>query len=175
MMDVALASLQGGGLLEDLGINPKVLGTQVVIFVITFLALSRILFRRVLDQMTRREGEIRAAREALERDRAELARRTAEYEERLARADKEGYDRTQALLKEALLQAQASVARAQEEARRLVEQARADVLAEKRRALEQIRTEAARLSMALAEKVIEAPLDPTVYGPRVRAFLGEGK
>lgn len=175
MMDVTLASLQGGGLLEDLGINLKVLGTQIVIFVITFLALSRILFRRVLDQMTRREAELRTAREALERDRAELARRMAQYEDRLAQADKEGYDRTQALLKEALVEAQRSVAQAQEEARRQVEQARAEVLQEKRRALEQIRAEAARLAVSLAEKVIEAPLDPAVYGPQVRAFLEEGK
>ncbi|MFN3486733.1 MAG: ATP synthase F0 subunit B, partial [Planctomycetota bacterium] len=78
-------------------------------------------------------------------------------------------------LKEALAEAQRSVAQAQEEARRHVEQARAEVLQEKRRALQQIRAEAARLAVSLAEKVIEAPLDPAVYGPKVRGFLEEGK
>ena len=34
----------GGGILDDLGINLKVWGVQVVVFVVTFLVLSRLLF-----------------------------------------------------------------------------------------------------------------------------------
>ncbi|MBV8881173.1 MAG: hypothetical protein JO332_14505, partial [Planctomycetaceae bacterium] len=49
------ALLASGGLLQDLGINPVVVATQVVVFVITFLLLSRILFGRALGHMQQRE------------------------------------------------------------------------------------------------------------------------
>ena len=50
--------LASGGLLDDLGINGKVVATQVVIFVTTFLLLGRILFGRALSHLQQREDEV---------------------------------------------------------------------------------------------------------------------
>src|SRR5688572_11266544 len=119
-METLLAS---GGILEDMGINLKVWATQVVIFVITFLILSRLLFGRVMANVTRREDEIRKAQESVAHDRSEVARMMKEYEGHLAKADKEAYDRTQVFLKEAISQSQAMVAKAQADARQEVERA----------------------------------------------------
>ena len=120
MISTLLAS---GNLLDDLGINGVVWATQVVIFVITFLVLSRLLFGRALGHMQQREEEIRKAHEAIQRDRAEVERMTKEYEAHLAKVDKEGYDKTQEILREALAAAQASVAKAQADAKAETERA----------------------------------------------------
>ncbi len=169
-METFLAS---GGLLEDLGIKLPVLGTQVVIFVITFLVLARLLFGRVLSHVTRREEEIRAAREGFERGRDGLAALAKDYEARIARIDKEAYEKLQAGLREAMAAAADEVARAQAAAREEVRKGRDAIAAEKREALAGLRDEVERLTFAVAQKVLEAPLDTAAHGPAVRKFVSE--
>jgi F0F1-type ATP synthase membrane subunit b/b' len=161
------------GLLETLGINLWVLGTQVVIFATTFLLLSRILFGRALGHLRQREEEIRKAHEAIQRDRAEVERMTQEYKAQLAKVDKEGYDKTQEILKEAMAAAQAAVAKAQADAKAEVERAAAEVAREKRESMAQLRAEVTRLAMGVAEKAMDTPLDPAVHGAAVQKFIQE--
>jgi F-type H+-transporting ATPase subunit b len=170
MISTLLAS---GGLLDDLGINGKVVATQMVIFVITFLALAKILFGRSLGNMQRREEEIRKAHEAIQHDRAEVERMTKEYEAHLAKVDKEGYDKTQDILREALAAAQASIARAQADAKADTERAAADIAREKRESLAQLRAEVTRLTQQVAEKVLETPVDPSAAAAAVQKFIQE--
>ena len=168
MISTLLAS---GGLLDDLGINGKVVATQAVIFVITFLALAKILFGRALGHMQQREEEIRKAHDAIQHDRAEVERMTKEYEAHLAKVDKEGYDKTQEILKEALAAAQASVAKAQADAKAATERAAVDIAREKRESLVQLRAEVTRLTLEVAEKVLETRLDPATHGAVVQKFI----
>jgi F-type H+-transporting ATPase subunit b len=163
--------LASGGLLDDLGINFKVVATQVVIFVTTFLLLGRILFGRALAHMNQREAEIQKAHETIKHDRAEIERMTREYEAHLAKVDKEGYDKTQEILKEALAAGQASVAKAQAEAKAATERAVADIAREKRESLVQLRTEVTRLTLEVAEKVLDTKLDPAAHGAVVQKFI----
>lgn len=169
-METFLAS---GGLLEDLGINPRVLGTQVVIFIATFLILARLLFGRVLSHVTRREEEVLKAREAIERDRAEVARLAKDFEARIARIDKEAYEKMQAVLREAMAAAAADVALAHSQAQEDVRKGRDAITAEKREALIALQAEIERLTFAVAEKVLEARVDPAVHGPAVRKYVSE--
>ena len=161
------------GLLETLGINLWVLGTQVVIFSVTFLLLSRILFGRALGHLQQREEEIRKAQEAIQRDRADVERMTREYEARIAKVDKEGYEKTQAILKEALAAAQAAVGKAQADAKAETDRAVAEVGREKRESLAQLKSEVTRLTLQVAEKVMDTPLDPVVHGAAVQKFIQE--
>ncbi len=167
-----METILAAGLLDDLGINLKVWATQVAIFVVTFLVLSRVLFGRTLSFMQRREEEARTARDAIERDRAEVARMAKEVEAHLAKIDKEAYDKTQAILKEALAASQATVAKAQADARAEVERAAAEVAREKREALVKLRAEVARLTLEVAEKVLETKLDPSAQAV-VQKFVSE--
>lgn len=163
--------LASGGLLDDLGINFKVVATQVVIFVTTFLLLGRILFGRALGHMQQREAEIKKSHDSIKHDRAEIERMTREYEAHLAKVDKEGYDKTQEILKEALAAAQASVAKAQTEAKAATERAAADIAREKRESMVQLRTEVTRLTIEVAEKVLDTKLDPAAHGAVVQKFI----
>jgi F-type H+-transporting ATPase subunit b len=168
MISTLLAS---GGLLDDLGINGKVVVTQVVIFVTTFLLLAKILFGRALAHMQQREEEIQKAHDVIRHDREEIERMTKEYEVHLAKVDKEGYEKTQEILKEALAAAQASVAKAQSDARAETERAAAEVAREKRESLAQLRSEVTRLTQLVAEKVLETSVDPASAGAAVQKSI----
>ena len=168
MISTLLAS---GGLLDDLGINLKVVATQMVIFFITFLALARILFGRALGHMQQREEDIRKAHDAIQRDRDEIERMTKEYEAHLAKVDKEGYDKTQEILKEALAAARTAVANAQANARAETERAVAEIAAQKRESLAQLRADVTRLTQQVAEKVMDAPVDAGAAGAAVQKVL----
>jgi F-type H+-transporting ATPase subunit b len=169
MSPLLLAS--GGGLLDDLGVNLVVVATQVVIFVTTFLLLGRILFGRALGHLQQREDEIKKAHDSIAHERAEIERMTREYEAHLAKVDKEGYDKTQEILKEALAAAQASVAKAQADAKAETERAAAEIAREKRESLVQLRAEVTRLTIEVAEKVLETKLDPAASGAVVQKFM----
>ncbi|HUR37961.1 MAG TPA: ATP synthase F0 subunit B [Planctomycetota bacterium] len=153
------ALLASGGLLQDLGINPVVVATQVVVFVITFLLLSRILFGRALGFMLQREEEIRKSHDAVAHGRAEVERMTKEYEAHLAKVDKEAYDKTQALLREALAESQGAVAKAQTNAKAQVEKALAEIAQSKKDNLTQLRSQVAKLTVDVVEKVLDTKLD----------------
>jgi F-type H+-transporting ATPase subunit b len=170
MLDSALAS---GGLLDGLGINLKVVAVQIVVFSATFLVLSKMLFGRAMENIQRRESEMRKAREELARDRAEADRMLQEVEERIRRADQESYDRTQAMLKEALATAASLIAGAQADAKVEVERAREAVAAEKREALAGLKAQTSRLVLEVAEKVLDTTLDPSVHGALVSKILEE--
>ena len=163
--------LADGGLLHDLGINGVVLATQVVIFVVTFLVLAKILFGRALGHIQQREEEIRSAQEAIKRTRSEIERMTREYEAHLAQVDKQGYDKTQDILREALTAAQTAVAKAQADAKAEAERATAEITREKRESLSQLRSEVTRLTLEVASKVLETPLDAATHGAAVEKFI----
>jgi F-type H+-transporting ATPase subunit b len=167
------SSLLASGLLDQLGINPVVLATQVVVFVTTFVLLSRILFGRALANMQQREEEVQKSQEAIRRDKADVDRMTKEYEAHIAKVDKEGYDKTQALLSEALAASQASVGKAQADARAQTERAVADIAREKKDTLVKLRSDVTRLTLEVAEKVLDTRLDPQVAGPAVEKFIRE--
>ena len=168
-----ISSLLASGLLDDLGINFKIVATQVVIFVVTFVLLSRILFGRALGHMQQREQEIKKAHDAIQHDRAEVERMTKEYEAHLAKVDKEGYDKTQDILREALAAAQASVAKAQADAKAETERAAAEIAREKRESLAQLRAEVTRLTQQVAEKVMDTSVDSGAAGAAVQKFIRE--
>jgi F0F1-type ATP synthase membrane subunit b/b' len=170
---MTVSLLAAGGLLEQLGINPVVLATQVVVFVITFLLLSRILFGRTLANLQQREDEIKKAHDAIQRDRADVERMTKEYEAQIAKVDKEGYAKTQELLKEALATAQANISKAQGEAKAQTDRAIAEIGREKKETLEKLRSDVTRLALDVAEKAMATRLDPNVHGAAVQKFLQE--
>ncbi len=170
---MVLALLESGqkGLLDTLGINFWVLGTQVVVFATTFLVLSNLLFKRVLHGMQEREEEVRKGRESIARERVELEKLAKEYEAHLSRIDREAYEKAQAVLKEALAAAASTVAQAQARARGEVEQALQEIAAEKQAARSKLREDVTRLTLEVAEKALETRLDPATHGALVRKFV----
>ena len=150
----------GNSLLDDLGINFMVLGTQVVIFVFTFVVLSRLLFGRVLGHMTRREGELRSSRDSIAGDREEAARLAKEFEEHMAKADKAAYDRMQDIYRGGMAEAGSILAEAEGRAREELAKANAEIAAEKSASIVALRSEVATLTLEATSRILEMKPDP---------------
>lgn len=158
-MPLALLALteeaaQKGGLLTDLGINLPVLLVQAVIFSITFLALSRILFSTVLSRMQDREKELQTAHDAVMKDRAEIARLAKEYDAKLEKVDREAYERAQQAVADGLAAAQALVAKAAAQAKDELDRGIADFAKQREEARPRIRAEVQRLALEMAGKAL---------------------
>ncbi len=154
--------LAEGGLLEGLGINPLVVAIQAVIFITTFLVLSQLLFKRVLVFMQTREKEQADAAERVKKDREELARVTHEYEERIAKVEKDAYAKLQAVLKEAVEAKNKIIGDAAAKARSEADAAKAAIAAEKAQAMAQLNAEVGKYAREAAQKILEEPVDEAV-------------
>ncbi|MBI4563707.1 MAG: ATP synthase F0 subunit B [Planctomycetes bacterium] len=169
------AVLIADGLLTDLGLNFKVLGVQAIIFLATFFILSKLLFGRALSFMQAREEEAARAREAIRRDREEAERRAKEYENHVARLEKEAYERLQAILKEALETRGKIVADAQRRAAEELKAALEALEQEKRAAMASLRNEILAISQEAAERAIGIPLDGVAMDDAIRNAVAEVK
>jgi len=147
------------GILEDLGINPLVLVVQAVIFITTFIVLRRLLFGRMMAYMVGRETEVQGDLDRLSHSRAELEKRSAEYEAHIARIEKEAYDRMQAVLKEGLEAKGRISAQAQQAAAAEVKAAIEAIGREKKSAMAVLQKEVQAISRQAVERVIGVPVD----------------
>ena len=153
----ALLASGGGGLLDTLGVSPPVVLVQILIFVTTFAVLKNGLFGRVLHRLQTREAEMKASQEGIEKDKAELQARLKEYEDRLAKSDREAYERAQAAVSEGLAQAQALTAKAAAQAAEEVRESAAAFAKRREEARPQIRAEVSRLALEMAGKAMGGP------------------
>lgn len=151
-----------GKLLDDLGINPTVIGIQAAIFITTFVVLSRLLFGRVLGFMQRREEEQAGLAEKVRRQQEEAKRLQVEVEARLAQAEKEAYARLQDVLKEAIDAKGKKVAEAQRKSRGEIDAARTAIAEEKSRAMERLKVEVERLAREAADRILEESVGESV-------------
>lgn len=158
--------LLSAGPLDDLGIKLPVLLVQMAIFIVTFVVLRRLLFGRMLGFMTSREAEIDRSVQKIRHDRAELEKFTKEYEQHLARIEKEAYDRMQVLLKEGMEARSRISAQAQQQAAAEVKAAVADIAKMKNQALEQLRQDVPAIAQQAVERVLGVPLEGTKGGSR---------
>ena len=127
---------------------------MTIIFAIVFLLLSKFGFPIITGMVEKRtkriDDAISAACEAEER----LRGLSSEQERMIAEAKSE----QMRILQEAAAQRESMIAKAQDEAReeaaRIMAQAKEKIQEEKEAALSEIRNEVARLSVAIAEKVV---------------------
>ena len=157
---MAALLLAEGGILADLGIHPMVVLAQMFIFGITFIALRKLLFGRIMDHMTAREAETQRAEEKIRIDRAEGVRLAKEVEANLARIDKEAWERLQGVLKESIEARSRITAEAQARAAQETKAALEVIGRERNAALETLRKEVPALAMQAAERILGVPMEP---------------
>jgi len=145
--------------LEGLGINLNFLLSQVVNFLILFVALYFLLWKRVLNALDARRQRIQEGLEKAEQAEEELARAQAAYAEKVAEGEAEA-ERITAKAQEAAEQARAQVlaeGRAQAEAE--LADLRAQFDREREQMLKDLRGQIGALAIAAAQKIIGATLD----------------
>ncbi len=149
--------------LQSLGFDPVVFGSQVVLFYVMHLLLKVILYRPLEESRHRRDAlTMGRVEEAEEINRQALAlKETYEDEIRLARLA------AQASVQKARSEAEAArvarLATARVEAESLVRSAQDEILGERTRAEAELDQQVAALSMAVAGRLVE-----TMAGPAQR-------
>jgi len=134
---------------------------QMAGFVVFFLVMKVVLFDRLLGFLRARRESLEASERRCADARKEIDRLAAEYQAKLAAADKAAYEETQKMVKEGIASKGAILLAAQEDGRKVVEAARAVVAAEKESALRSmdspVRALAADLAAAATGGAVSAP------------------
>ncbi len=160
-------------LMEQLGLEPRLLLMQTISFLVLFWVLKRFLFGPIGSMVQSRNEEIadrldRAARD----EKAKEAIRT-EYERRIAEIETEERDRIQKAVAEAEKIADGIKAQAAEEAEATRERSYLQIEREKEKALKEIQDQIVDLSIGAAERVIHQALNEDSQRQLVRRFIQE--
>ncbi len=150
----------GGGLLSDLGIDPKTILVQAVGFLVVLAVLWKYVFGRVGGLLEDRRTEITTQLEQLKTDREELDRLTAETRQRLGDIEAEAQTKIQAAIDQGNAERQQIVDQARQEASDEIARARAEIQREKDDAISELRGVVAELAIDAAGKIISAELTP---------------
>jgi F-type H+-transporting ATPase subunit b len=145
--------------LGALGINGPFLLSQIVNFLILFLALRLLLWKPMLKMLNERKQRIARGLEDAEQARRDRERAQAEYEERIKQA---GQEREEILVRAAGEGEQAkaeALAQARAQAEQIVAEGKETVERERQQMLAELRNQVAALSIAAANKLIGEALD----------------
>lgn len=156
----------------------KMMIWSVVNFLALFLLLRRFLWKPVLEILEQREKEVAASLAAAENARGEAVHMKADYERRLAEAQRQAEERVARVIREAEELGAELRSRAEAEAKALLERAQQEIRVEKERALTELRDQVAELAVAVASKVLERSVtseDNERLARRVLAEVGEAR
>lgn len=161
----------GGGVIGALGLDPRILLTQLFAFILLYLLFRKYLWGPVLNLLEDRQEEVATIYGDAEQARSESENMRRDYEARLARADEESRERLAATLAQANAMKDEIIASAREQAERIVTTGRESVRMEAEKAQAQIRDTAARMAVDLAGRIIQREMDPAAQSALVDRFL----
>lgn len=152
-------------------------GESILIIAISFLILvwilNKFLFKPLMAHMDARSKEIEGTFKKIDADRAEIERLMAEYQNRMAKIEKEAYDAMQAAIKEGIAAKTEIIDQAHAASAQIIAKAQAEIQLEKEKALVELRSEIVNLALAAAEKVVARRMDESIHADLVRKFLDE--
>jgi F-type H+-transporting ATPase subunit b len=145
--------------LEALGVNVPFLLSQIVNFLILFLALGFLLWKPMLKMLNERKQRIAQGLEDAEQARKDRERAQAEYEERIRQAEQEREEILARTAEEGEQARAETLAQARAQAERIIAEGKETVEQERQQMLAELRSQVAALSIAAANKLIGEALD----------------
>ena len=149
------------------------LAIQIINTIILFWALTKILFKPVLNIIDARENAIKEDIATGEQAKNEGLALKAEYEQKLAVAKDEG----QEIIKQATLRAEQKsdeiISTAKEEANSLKERANKDIAQEKEKVMNELKNDISSIAILAASKVIEKDIDQAKHEEMINKFIEE--
>ncbi len=145
--------------LGKLGINLNFLLAQIVNFLLLFLALYFLLWKRALKVFDERKQRIAQGLEDAEQARRDRERAQAEYEERIKQAEQERREILARAAEESEQARTETLAQARAQAERIIAEGKEAVERERQQMLAELRSQVAALSIAAANKLIGEALD----------------
>ncbi len=158
---------------DAMGGQLQVILILIINFTILFLVLKKFLFTRVLEHLDSRKKEIEGTFDKIEKDKAEIARLSQEYQNKLSQIEKESYQKLQEAIKEGLAAKTGIISEAHLQSDSIIRRAKEEIEQEKQKALKELRNEIASLAISAAERVIEKELDEKTNAKIVSSFLDE--
>ena len=158
--------------LDQLGVTPALLLTQIVGFLILLFVLNRFMFRPIFGILDQRQADIKATYDQLDDDRKRMEQTRRDYEQRLANIETEAREKIQAAVKEAQALRDSLVADAQARAATIIEQGRNQSERDRQKAFLEMRSQIVTLAVAAAGKVIDDNLTDARQTKLVDDFIG---
>lgn len=160
-------------LMEQLGLEPRLLLMQAISFLVLYWVLRRFLFGPIGNMVDARNHEIKERLDKARDDQQAMAAMRTEYERRIGDIETEARDRIQQAVTEAARIADGIKAEAHAEAQAYREQGVLQVEREREKALKEIQDQIVDLSIDAAGKVIDQALDEESHRRLVRRFIEE--
>ena len=158
--------------LDQLGVTPALLLTQIVGFILLMLILNRIMFKPIFGILDQRQADIKATYDQLDDDRKRMEQTRRDYEQRLANIETEAREKIQAAVKEAQALRDNLIADAQSQASTIVEQGRNESERDRQKAFLEMRSQIVTLAVSAAGKVIDENLTDARQTKLVDDFIG---
>ena len=162
------------GLIEGLGINPPVLLTQIVTFIILLVLLRFVAYKPIMRMLDERSRRIKESMDQAESIKEQSARTEEEIKKQLEKASQEGQERIARAVKAGEDVKQKAQAEAKQESEALIERARTEIQRERDEAIGEVRREFADLTIMAAGKVIDRSLDKKEHRELIEKVLEEG-
>jgi len=147
------------GILEQLGIDPKLILVNIIGFVILLAILKKFLYGPVTQALDGRAEDIRSTYAQADAEKARMEELRADYERRLADIEAEARRRIQAAIKEAQVSREHILNEAREQADKVISRGQEEIVREKEKAIVELRREVADLTINAAGKLIGRSLD----------------
>lgn len=144
-------------------INPWILLSQIINFFVLLWLLNRFLYGPINEVLEARRRKIAESIEAAEIENRRAGELRGQYEGKLAQVDQEAYQIKQKAITEAQAARDEIIAGARTKSAEMVEKAQQEIKLEKKKAWADLREEVVRLSLLVAERVIEKSLDKKAH------------
>jgi len=159
--------------MEALGIDPALLISQIVNFLLLLLVLRFLLYKPILNMLQERREKIKESLQYAEQVKEEEAAEQEKHQKELEEAHRKAEEAIAQASRISEKEREKIVAEAQEEAHRILEQARAEIEYERRQAMIDLQEQAVELAIAAASKVIDKSLDEKEHRRLIEEFLAE--
>lgn len=163
------------GIFQQLGLDPKLILSQAVSFVVVYLLLRKFLFGPIGKMIQKRNEEIGRRLTSAEEAEAQMIRIRSGYEERIAQIETEARDRIQEAIRMAHEARDEIIRQGREQAEKVLERARREIELEKKKALLEIREHVAEMAVLGAEKILRSQLDEAAQRRLVEQFIEEAE
>lgn len=158
-------------MLEALGVDFAQALTHLVGFIITVWLLKKFAWGPLMNMLEERRDKIAGDFEQIEKEKAEVAKLTADYEAKLREIDNERRAKLVEAVDEGKALAAEIKAKAHDEVKAMHEKAKADLQRDIDKAKVQLRDEMVTMTMTAAEKVIHERLDDTKHRELIGRFI----
>jgi len=154
-----------------LGIDPRLILTQFLGFVLLLFLLNQFVFKKVFGILDERQNNIKSVYDQLDADRKAMEQTRREYEQRLAGIEAEAREKIQAAVKEAQALRDNLIADSQKQAETILAQGRNESERERQKAFLEMRQQIVALAIGAAGKVVGENLNDARQTKLVDDFI----